>query len=360
MKRRLMAILALTMILALAASCSQTQSPPAATTAATTAQSTASAGTTTETKAEIDVPAGLNIKIGHSVSTEHGYHLGLLKFKEIVEAKTNGKVTVAIHASSSLGSEREMIEGIQLGTIDMALAATSQLTSFEPKMQLFDLPFLFKNRKHAFGVLDGEIGKEMLQLLEKKGMVGLAYFEVGFRDFTNNIAPIKTPADIAGKKFRLMQTPVHVETIAHWGGNPTSMPIGEVYTALQTKTIDGQENPLSIIKAQRLFEVQKYISITEHFYTGTPLLIQKKMWDSYSAGFQAVLQEAANAGRDVCRDANMKSEETALAEFKAAGCEINDADKQAFMNDCQAIYDKFAPEIGQELIDRVIASGKDY
>lgn len=314
----------------------------------------------TDTGQSDGIPEGLKINVGHSVNTSHGYHLGLLKFKEIVEEKTGGKVTVEVHPSSSLGSEREMIEGIQLGTIDMALAATSQLTSFEPKMQLFDLPFLFKNREHAFAVLDGEIGKEMLELLESKGMVGLAYFEVGFRNFTNNIEPIETPADIAGKKFRLMETPVHVKAIAHWGGNPTSMPIGEVYTALQTKTIDGQENPISIIKAQRLFEVQRYISITEHFYTGTPLLIQKKMWDSYSPEFQAILQEAANAGRDVCREANKKSEEESISDFEAAGCQINYADKDAFAADSQAIYDMFANEIGKDLIDRVLEAGKNF
>ncbi len=327
---------------------------------------TSCSGTTPSTGDDVDqtqgsgIPEGLKINVGHSVNTSHGYHLGLLKFKEIVEEKTEGKVTVEVHPSSSLGSEREMIEGIQLGTIDMAIAATSQLTSFEPKMQLFDLPFLFKGREHAFAVLDGEIGRDMLGLLEDKGMVGLSYFEVGFRNFTNNIEPIKTPADIAGKKFRLMETPVHVQAIAYWKGNPTSMPIGEVYTALQTKTIDGQENPISIIEAQRLFEVQKYISISEHFYTGAPLLIQKKMWDSYSPEFQAILQEAANAGRDVCRQSNMKSEDEAVAKFEAAGCEINYADKEAFAADSQAIYDMFADEIGQDLIDRVLESAKNF
>ena len=306
------------------------------------------------------IPEGLKINVGHSVNTDHGYHIGLEKFKEVVEAKTGGQVTVEIHPSSSLGSEREMIEGLQLGTIDMCLAATSQLTSFEPSMQLFDLPYLFQNREHAWGVLDGEIGEEMLGKLQDKGLVGLSYFEVGFRNFTNNAGPINTPADISGKKFRLMETPVHVETIAQWGGNPVSMPIGEVYTALQTKTIDGQENPLSIILAQRLYEVQKYISVTEHFYTGTPLLIQKKLWDSYSDEFKAILIEAADAGRDACRQANLDAESKAIQIFKDAGCEINEADKQTFMDKTQGVYDKFSPQIGADLIQRVQEAAANY
>lgn len=296
----------------------------------------------------------ITYNIGHSVSTDHGYHQGLLKFKEVVESKTDGKVTIAIHPSSTLGSEREMIEGLQLGTMDMCLAATSQLTSFVKEFQVFDLPFIFTSRDQAWRTLDGELGEEMLNMLSNKGMVGLAYFEVGFRNFTNNIEPINRPDDIKGKKFRTMETPVHVQSIGYWGGNAVSMPIGEVYTALQTGTIDGQENPLSIILTQKLYEVQKYISLSEHFYTGTPLLISKMVWDSSSPELQEIFREAAKAGRDTCRETNRIAEEKAIDVFKDAGCRINEADKAAFAETSAAINEIFKSEIGKELIDKFI------
>lgn len=297
--------------------------------------------------------------IGHSVSTDHGYHQGLLKFKEVVENKTDGKVTIIVHPSSTLGSEREMIEGLQLGTMDMCLAATSQLTSFVKEYQVFDLPFIFTNREQAWNTLDGELGEEMLAMLSNKGMVGLSYFEVGFRNFTNNIGPINRPEDIKGKKFRTMETPVHVQSIGYWGGNAISMPIGEVYTALQTGTIDGQENPLSIILTQKLYEVQKYISLSEHFYTGTPLLISKIVWDNSSPELQEIFREAAKAGRDVCRATNLEAEAKAIDVFKEAGCLINEADKAAFSETSTAINALFKDEIGQELIDKFIAAQND-
>ncbi len=352
MKKALAFLLAAVMVFALAA-CGSTTTPPATETPAnTTTETNGSTGEATFEK--------MTLNVGHSVSTDHGYHQGLVEFKRIVEEKTGGAVTVEIHPSSSLGSEREMIEALQLGTLDMCLAATSQLTSFVPEYQVFDLPYIFTSRQQAWDTLDGDLGVEMLGMLESKGLVGLSYFEVGFRNFTNNKEPIVTPENIAGKKFRTMETPVHVAAIGYWGGNATSMPIGEVYTALQTGTIDGQENPLSIILTQKLYEVQKYISISEHFYTGTPLLIGKSVWDKMSPELQAIVAEAACAGRDVCRQTNVAAEEAAISVFKDAGCEINDADKDAFKATSGAIYEMFADEIGQDLIDKFVAAAENY
>lgn len=302
----------------------------------------------------------MSLNVGHSVAIDHGYHKGLERFKAVVEEKTGGNVTVEIHPSSSLGSEREMIEALQLGTLDMCLAATSQLTSFLPEYQVFDLPYIFTSREQAWATLDGEVGQKMLDMLQSKGLVGLAYYEVGFRNFTNNKNPISTPADIVGKKFRTMETPVHVKGIGVWGGNAMSMPIGEVYTALQTGTIDGQENPLSIILSQRLYEVQKYISISEHFYTGTPLLISKARWDSLTPELQAVIVEAAKAGRDVCRETNVAAEKAAVGVFEKAGCEINYADKDSFKKTADDIYKMFADEIGQDRIDEFVKAAASY
>ncbi|MPM00473.1 hypothetical protein SDC9_46699 [bioreactor metagenome] len=352
MKKKALVLLSLLLVATCLAGCASTASNTPATTSQNTTSTPATTGTT-------EFPT-MTIKVGHSVSTDHGYHKGLEKFKEIVEEKTGGKVTVEIYPSSSLGSEREMIEGLQLGTVDMCLAATSQLTSFLPEYQVFDLPYIFTSRDEAWDTLDGELGQEMLDKLQEKGIVGLSYFEVGFRDFTNNKHPINTPADLSGMKFRTMETPVHVKAVGYWGANAVSMPIGEVYTALQTGTIDGQENPLSIILSQKLYEVQKYISITEHFYTATPLLVSKTFWDSMSPELQKIIQDAAYSGRDVCRQANLAAEDKAISVFKDAGCEINNADKDAFKATTADIYAMFSDEIGQDLIDKFVSAAKNY
>lgn len=353
MKKSLALLLTLVMILGLTACGQKAPETPSGTAPASTIPGAS------DNAGSVSFP-DMTLNVGHSVATDHGYHKGLEAFKAYVEEKTGGSVKVEIHPSSSLGSEREMIEGLQLGTIDMCLAATSQLTSFIPEYSVFDLPYLFTSRQQAWDILDGELGEEMLDLLESKGIVGLGYYEVGFRNFTNNKGPIVTPADISGKKFRTMETPVHVQSIGYWGGNALSMPIGEVYTALQTGTIDGQENPLSIILSQKLYEVQKYISVSEHFYTGTPLLISKTIWDSMSPELQNIVVEGAHAGRDVCRATNVAAEEAAISVFENAGCEINEADKDAFKATSAAIYEMFANEIGQDIIDKFVSAAESY
>lgn len=350
MKKRALRLASLTLAAMLILSaCGGGQSTPTQSAETAPAESKAAETTTTDFQE-------MTLNVGHSVATDHGYHKGLEEFKRVVEEKTGGKVTVEIHPSSSLGSEREMIEALQLGTLDMCLAATSQLTNFVPEYSVFDLPFIFTSRQQAWDTLDGELGEKMLDMLEDKGMVGLSYFEVGFRNFTNSQGPINVPGDIAGKKFRTMETAVHVQSIGYWGGNAISMPIGEVYTALQTKNIDGQENPLSIILSQKLYEVQKYISISEHFYTGTPLLISKSKWDTLSPELQAIIAEAADAGRDVCRETNVEAESKAVDVFKEAGCEVNEVDKDAFKATTGDIYAMFTDVIGQDLIDEFVAA----
>ena len=302
----------------------------------------------------------MTLKVAHVVNTDHPYHMGLMEFKKIVEAKTNDSIRVEIYPSGQLGNERDTVEALQLGTLDMCLACTAPLTGFEPQFMLFDLPFLFKNKQHAYAVLDGEIGDSVLAKLESKGIKGLSYFEVGFRNFTNSKHPINNPSDIAGLKFRLMETPVHLKSVEVWSGIPTPMAIGEVFTALQQGTIDGQENPLPIIDTFKFYEVQKYLSVTEHFYSATPLLIQKKIWDKISKENQAIILEAAYAGKDVCRAKNAEKEKVLLDHFRSKGMEINYADKDAFFKASKPVYDYFEDKLGKDNIQKIIAIGEDY
>src|SRR6056297_2456415 len=265
--------------------------------------------------------ADMNLKVAHVCNPDHPYHKGLLEFKEVVEK--NSDIKVEIYPSGQLGgSEREYVESLQMGTLDMCLACTAPLTGFSESFMVLDLPFLFKNREHAYEVLDGKIGQEILDTLEDETIKGLSYFEVGFRNFTNNKRPINKPEDLKGLKFRLMETPVHLKSVREWGGIPTPMAIGEVFTALQQGTIDGQENPLPIIDTFNFFEVQDYLSVTEHFYSATPLLIQKNIWDNYNQKQKEVLMEAAQAGAEVCRQKNQEKNEVLLDKFKEAGMKV--------------------------------------
>jgi|SRR6056297_207898 len=302
----------------------------------------------------------MTLKVAHVVNTDHPYHMGLMEFQKIVQEKTKGAIKVEIYPSGQLGNERDTIEALQMGTLDMCLACTAPLTGFEPQFMLFDLPFLFKNKQHAYAVLDGEIGDSVLAKLESKGIKGLSYFEVGFRNFTNSKHPINNPSDISGLKFRLMETPVHLKSVEVWGGIPTPMAIGEVFTALQQGTIDGQENPLPIIDTFKFYEVQKYLSVTEHFYSATPLLIQKKLWDKISKENQAIILEAAKAGRDVCRMKNAEKEEILLEQFRSKGMEINFADKDAFFEASKPVYDFFEDKLGKDNINKIIEIGENF
>ena len=200
----------------------------------------------------------------------HPYHLGLLRFKELIEAKSGGRIAVDVFHSSQLGSERDLIEGLQLGTVQMTLISTAPLSGFTSDFLVFDLPFIFSSVKAARDCVDSEIGQKMLDQLASQGITGLCFFENGFRSITNSRRPIQTPADLDGIKIRTMENPIHMATFRTMKADPTPMAFGELFTALQQKTIDAQENPLAIVDTSKFYEVQDYLSLTEHFYSPAP------------------------------------------------------------------------------------------
>jgi len=184
----------------------------------------------------------LSLKLGHAVAPVHPYHLGAVKFSELVAQRTGGKVKIDVYPSTQLGNERDMVEGLQLGTIDLVVTSTGPVGGFVPKMFVVDLPFLFRDRDHAYKVLDGPIGRDLLSALSAKSIRGLAFWENGFRQITNNLRPIEKPTDLKGVKIRTMENKVHLAAFRAFGASPTPMAWSEVYTALQQRTIDGQEN----------------------------------------------------------------------------------------------------------------------
>jgi tripartite ATP-independent transporter DctP family solute receptor len=300
----------------------------------------------------------ISIRVGHVLAPTHPYQLGLEKFAELVSQKTNGKVKVEVFHSSQLGNERDMVEGLQLGTLEMTLVSTAPLSSFTKKFLVFDLPFIFKDTASARAVVDGPIGTQLIDSLKDQGIIGLTYFENGFRHVTNNKKPIEKPEDLKGMKIRTMENPVHMATFKVMGADPTPMAFGELFTALQQGTIDGQENPLPIIETSKFYEVQKYLSLTGHFYAPAPLLISKSFYESLSPDVQNAIKEAAVEARDYERklldDMNAKLED----ELQKKGMKINKPDKEAFVNAVQPVYKQFEGDITPELIKQVIDAQK--
>jgi tripartite ATP-independent transporter DctP family solute receptor len=297
--------------------------------------------------------AAITIRVGHVLAPEHPYQLGLEKFGSLVSEKTNGNVKVEVFHSSQLGNERDLIESLQLGTVEMCVVSTAPLSSFTTKFSVFDLPFIFSETNKTREILDGPIGQGILDTLDAQGIIGLCYFENGFRNITNKVRPITKPEDLRGLKIRTMESPIHMASFRVMGADPTPMALGELFTALQQGTVDGQENPLAIINTSKFFEVQKYLSITEHFYAPAPLLIGKSFYDRLDADSQKAVKEAAVEARVYERglldDMNTRLKD----ELQKAGMVMNTVDKQPFIDAVQSVYTEYEDVIGKELIQQV-------
>jgi tripartite ATP-independent transporter DctP family solute receptor len=221
-------------------------------------------------------------------------------------------------------------------------------------MFVVDLPFLFRDREHAYKVLDGPIGRELLETFSIKGVKGLAFWENGFRHITNNLRPINKPEDLKGIKIRTMENKVHLAAFKAFGASPTPMAWSEVYTALQQKTIDGQENPVAIIFHQKIYEVQKYLALTGHFYSPTPLLMSLKAFNSLPKNFQAIFIETALECATFERNLLRDSEARQLAEIKAKGVQVTTPAKKPFQEAATPVYKEFRDQFGQAMIERII------
>jgi len=296
------------------------------------------------------------LKLGHAVAPEHPYHLGAVRYSELIAERTQNKVKIEVYPSTQLGNERDLVEGLQLGTIDLVVTSTGPLGGFVPRMFVVDLPFLFRDREHAYKVLDGPIGRELLDAFSARGIRGLAFWENGFRQITNSVRPIEKPEDLRGIKIRTMENKVHLSAFRAFGASPAPMAWSEVYTALQQKTIDAQENPIAIIYFQKIYEVQKYLSLTGHFYSPTPLLMSLKAFNRLPQDFQKIIldtaTECATYERNLLRDNEAKQ----LAEIKAKGMQVTLPNRKPFQAAAASVYKEFESQFGKEIIDRIIAT----
>lgn len=294
------------------------------------------------------------LKVGHPLTETSHFQVGLEKFAELVDEKSNGTVNIDIYANGLLGQDRDMIEGMQLGTLDMGLVASAPIAQFEPSFGLFDFPFLFRDLDHAYKVADGPIGQDLFQKLEAKGIVGLSFWDNGFRHVYTTEQEIRTPDDIKGLKIRVMQNPIHTETFKAMGTIPTVMAYGEVYTAMQQGTIDGAENSIPVIYSGRFQEVSKAVARTGHFWGATPLLISKKAWDNLPQEAQQVLMEAAEEAGAYQRQATQDMEADFVKKLEEEGVTVTDVDRAAFQELTKGVYDQFADQVPVELIQQVL------
>ena len=294
------------------------------------------------------------LKLGHVAEPAKPYAQAGVKFAELVYEKTNGEVEIQVFPSSQLGNQRDLVEGLIFGTVDMTLTSTAVLANFLPKMAIFDLPFIFRDIPHTYKALD-TVGMEMGKDLEAKGMKLLAFFENGIRHLTNNKRPVKAPEDMKGLKIRVMEQPVYIEMMKALGANPTPMAFGELYTALQQGVVDGQENPVSHIWTKRFFEVQKYISLTGHTYSAEPLLISMITWNKLSAEYQeAIMQSAVETldwHRSQCVELDKEFWKNVIETGKS---EIIEVDKEPFREATAGVWKMFEDQVGKENIEKIV------
>jgi TRAP-type transport system periplasmic protein len=299
------------------------------------------------------------LKISHGINEQHPSYLAAKKFGEILNAKLPGKYDVQAYANSQLGDDVRATEAVRMGTLEMVSTSASPLTGLVPEFSIFDLPFIITSEKAADAVYDGPIGAKLAAALEPKGFVLLAYFENGFRQLTNSVREVKSPADMKGLKIRTMQNPIHLDAFKALGANPTPMPFSEVFTAMQQKTIDGQENPIPTIYLSKFYEVQKYVTLTGHVYGPHLLLINKKLFDSFPASDQKIIRAAAKEAAVFQRALNRKMDKDYVGELRKQGTVVTvltPAQKKVFQDACASVYATWEPKIGKALVDEVKAT----
>lgn len=301
----------------------------------------------------VDGEETVTLKLAHTGSDAHQYHLAAVKFKELVEEKTSGSVLIDIHGNATLGSEAEVVEQVMDGSIEMStLAPDSSYANTVPEMNVFGIPYLFQDREHAYSTLDGEIGQELLDLAQDHNIKGLGYWEVGFRHITNDAKEIKKPEDMKGLKIRVQPAPVWENHMKVLGANPTPVDFNELYSALDQGVVDGEENPLPTIESMKFYEVQKYISLTAHAYNPAIVIMNHGVWDSLSEEQQVAVDEAVKETTSYHRQLLEDKEEEILELLVENGVTITEPDRKAFQEATQEVK-KSVKEVPEDLIERI-------
>jgi TRAP-type transport system periplasmic protein len=283
----------------------------------------------------------------------HPITLGGEKFVELVAAKSAGKIKVNFFPGGVLGSDQQVASSMQGGTVDMNIGNSGILAAQEPSFAIFDFPFMIANSAEADKVLDGPFGKKMHAKLEAKGLVGLAYMELGFRNMTNSKKPLTKAEDIVGLKMRVIGSPIHLDWANALGANAIAMAFGEVYGAMESKAIDGHENPFTVIESNKLYEVQKHLAITNHLYSPQSVVISKKTWDTFSAEEKKIVQDAALEAAVYQRVVTRKQSGEALATLKTKGMavtEFSSVETLKLVEKVKPVIVKYTSVVGAETV----------
>ncbi|MDU4959172.1 MAG: TRAP transporter substrate-binding protein [Sporomusaceae bacterium] len=298
------------------------------------------------------------IKAGIGYNEQSPQYKGLEKFKEIVERESNGRLEVQLFGNSQLGDDTKMMLALRAGTLEMTQPSTAPISGLDKKWMVFDFPFLFPDERVADKIVDGPLGQQFLESLSSHGIKGLAFWENGYRQLSNSVREVKTPEDVKGLKIRTMENPVHLASFRAMGANPTPMPFGELFTSLQQKIIDGQENPITTIHLQKFHEVQKYVTLTNHFYSPFVFMYSQKLWNTLPQPDQELILKAAKEAGVYQRKLNREMMADSIAQLEKAGMKVTrltPLQHQAFVTATKDVAAKFEAEIGKEAIAQMQA-----
>lgn len=302
--------------------------------------------------------AEVKARIGHAMPESHPQATAMNKFAELASTYTKGNVKIQAYHSAVLGSDEKQLQAVQAGTQELYIGTLAPLSSRVKEVQVWDLPFLFQNQREVYAVLDGASSKQIFAKIEPAGLVGLTWTGMGFRNLSNSKRSVNKVEDISGLKIRVMTNPVALDTWKTIGANATPMAFAEVFPALEIKALDGQENPLLHMYANKMQEVQKFITVTNHVYTPVAMVASKKFWDSLSADDKAGVQKAATEAGLLQRKLLDEGDAEVMTKFKAAGVTLNTmspAELARVQEKVKPVVAKFAPQIGEDFVKGFMA-----
>jgi C4-dicarboxylate-binding protein DctP len=302
--------------------------------------------------------AQFNFTFAHVLMEDTPNAKAAVRFAQEVEEKSGGRIKINVRPAAQLGGDVEIIEQVQMNLVQIGIPPTATLGNFEPRLQILDLPFILPTYDTMVQVLDGAAGRQILDTLDNHSMYGVNFWGAGFRNITNNTRPVKSTADLKGIRMRVMQAPILITQYKAWGAQPTAMAFTEVYNGLQQGVVHGQENPLANSATMRFYEVQKYMTLTNHAYHGYAAVVNKDAWNSLPKDLQQVMIEAFNNGRDYARQLTLEDEKNILERIKGQIeiYQLTDAERQAFVRDSLAIHKEFEKVVTPQLLKTVHAA----
>jgi tripartite ATP-independent transporter DctP family solute receptor len=297
-----------------------------------------------------------SIKFAFQNQKGHPQAEGAQRFADLVAQKSGNKISVKLFPGGTLGGDLQTVSALQGGTVEMTVLNAGILASQVKSFEVFDFPFLFATPQEADAVVDGPFGKGLLDKLADKGLIGLGYWELGFRNLTNSKRPITKVEDIAGLKIRVIQSPIYIDMFNALGATATPMPFPELYPALEQKAVDGQENPFTLIRTSKFYEVQKHVAVTRHVYNPQAVLVSRKLWDQLSAAERKILKDAVDEATSYQRELSRKQSDEALAELKKLGMQVTEfspAEMQRIRDKVKPVIDKHTASVGADVVKQV-------